>query len=216
MVREVIPPVDPEGVGPVRPPEQRPKATPDRSQFESIMNEPTSKPPSAGTPSASQISPLDLPQGSIKGAAQPSFETLAAQVWESENTYNELRKNLQNKNLKLKRSEQYLMRNKLSDANTHLKGASEKIGAKVLDSSASLKGSNPVEKFLNMVSDGQNQLQEAKETLINLKDSEGNLKPGDMMLIQVKLAQAQQELEYASILLSKVVDVIKQMINIQL
>ena len=214
MGKQAIPPVDPEGIGPIKQPDSGPKTTPDRSQFDSLMQEPAKSPSS--TPSSAQISPLELPQGAITGAQPASLDSLIAQVWQSENKFDDLQRDLNTKNLRFRRSEQYLMRNKLSEANTHLTAASEKMGAKVLPDQTLSSGLNPVEKFLKMVTHGQSQLTEAKQTLTELKDTEEGLSPADLMLVQVKLAQAQQELEYASILLSKVIDVIKQMINIQL
>ena len=207
-----IPPVGPENIGPIKPQEQKP--VPDKSQFQSAMNEPR---PAPGAPpsSASQVSPLNLPQSNL--TAEPSIDSLLAQMWESEHTFDELQKNLKTKNLKFKRSEQNLMRNKLSEANTHLMSAAEKVGAKVLPSEPPPSGFNPIERFLQLATNGGKQLQEAKQKIIDLQSAEGEeLRPGDMMLVQVKLAQAQQSLEYASTLLSKAVDVIKQMINVQL
>jgi len=42
------------------------------------------------------------------------------------------------------------------------------------------------------------------------------MNPGDILLIQVKLAKAKQELEYSSVLLSTAVRDIKTLFNIQL
>ena len=50
----------------------------------------------------------------------------------------------------------------------------------------------------------------------NMKLKGGSLSPAALLTIQVKLAKAQQELEYSSVLLSKAVDDIKTMFNIQL
>jgi hypothetical protein len=56
----------------------------------------------------------------------------------------------------------------------------------------------------------------AQNQLMNLKGKGADLKPADFLSIQLKLAHAQQEIEYASIMLSKAVEDIKTMFNIQL
>ncbi len=89
------------------------------------------------------------------------------------------------------------------------------MGAEVPDPTKVPDTANPVERFLGYVSDGQNQLLAAKAQLQELGQT-GTANPADLMLVQIKLSQAQQELEYSSILLSKVVDIFKQMLNIQL
>ncbi len=77
------------------------------------------------------------------------------------------------------------------------------------------KNANPAMKFLGMVTDGQNKLYEAQAQLRSLgKDK--SLQPGKMLLIQIKLAQAQQEIEYSSVLLSKMVDALKRVLSTQL
>ena len=71
-------------------------------------------------------------------------------------------------------------------------------------------------KFLNYIGDGQANLAAAQQQLMNLKGKGDALKPADFLAIQIKLAHAQQEIEYASIMLSKAVDDFKTLMNIQL
>nr|NGX26748.1 hypothetical protein [Chlamydiota bacterium] len=78
------------------------------------------------------------------------------------------------------------------------------------------KGSGPLQKFLGLVTDGQNQLEAAKQKLTDLSAKGEDLRPAEMLMIQIKLNKAQQELEYSSLLLGKAVDDLKMMMNIQL
>lgn len=212
-----IPSIDgSDNIGPIKTPDNTPRSTPDKSQFGSYMEQPTGTTQANAPQGASGISPIDLPGANQLHNVSPNIDSLLGQVYGSDAYINELQKNLRTPNLRFKRSEQYLLRNKLSEANTHLTNASEKMGAKSLAQPAPQNNANPVERFISLVTHGQNQLYEAKETLLHMKEGDEPIDPAKMMLIQVKLAQAQQELEYASILLSKVVDVIKQMMNIQL
>lgn len=212
MAKDIIPPIPPGGSGPVEPSKERSHTTPDRSKFESYME----SPPSKGPEKPSQITPADLSQGAIPKGTTPTLQSLLSQADTTHSNFENVKKLLKTPNLRVRESESKLLGSKLSAANTYLQGAAEKMGAKITKPKVPSSKAGPIEKFLGMVTSGEMQLEEARQSLISLQESNEELRPGDLMLVQVKLAQAQQNLEYASILLSKAVDVIKQMINIQL
>jgi hypothetical protein len=56
----------------------------------------------------------------------------------------------------------------------------------------------------------------AQQQLTSLKAKGENPKPGDFLILQLKLATAQQEIEYSSLMLGKAVQDITTMMNIQL
>ncbi len=161
------------------------------------------------------VSPMELAKGPAFQTAGPNLHSLLAQVNSADGDLSDIRKKLGTPNLKFKRQHQQLLKNKLEDANSHLRSANGRMGAEVPDPTKVPDTANPVERFLGYVSDGQNQLLAAKAQLQELGQT-GTANPADLMLVQIKLSQAQQELEYSSILLSKVVDIFKQMLNIQL
>lgn len=212
MAKDIIPPVSSSGPGSIEPSKEKPHTMPDRSKFDSYM-ESSSKTTSEGP---SQISPAELSRGPLPQGTNPTLQSLLSQTETTHSNFENVKKLLETPNLRFRRSEESLLRNKLSEANTYLQGAAEKVGANITTPKAMLAKAGPVQKFLGMVTSGETQLEEARQTLMSLQESEGELRPADLMLVQVKLAQAQQNLEYASILLSKTVDIIKQMINIQL
>lgn len=167
------------------------------------------------TPKSPQISPFDLAHGQMP-AAGPTMSTILAQATQAQTTLGDLSTQLNTPGLKLKQSSKYILKNKLTSAKAHIRSASSKMGAGESKDTEVLAGSGPLQKFLALVTDGQNQLENAQDLLKGLKDKGENLSPGDMLMIQIKLAKAQQEIEYSSILLSKAVDDIKMLINIQL
>ena len=67
-----------------------------------------------------------------------------------------------------------------------------------------------------MLGDGQDQLMSIQDKMKELSAKEGGISPTDMMLIQVKMTQAQQEIEYSSTLLGKVIQSITQLLQTQL
>ena len=78
-------------------------------------------------------------------------------------------------------------------------------------------GLTGIPRFLAMVNQGQDQLAAVQKQIDDLsKKSPDQINPGEMMSIQVKMGLAQQEIEYTSILLSKVIQSVTQIINTQL
>ncbi|NGX51458.1 MAG: hypothetical protein K1060chlam2_01324 [Chlamydiae bacterium] len=190
--------------------EQMPK--PGQS-FESFMKEGGPKGPSeeAGGPS-----PFDLAGGGKVAAAGPTNESIMSQMNSTSSVLGDLQNQLNNKNLNLRQSQKYLLRSKLTHANAQIRAAANKAGIDTGPPPAQLSRQSPINKFLALLTDGQSQLSAAKEKIQNLNMSGQAMNPGDLLLIQVKLAKAQQELEYSSVLLSTAVSDIKTLFNIQL
>jgi hypothetical protein len=165
---------------------------------------------------ATMISPFDLAHGQPMLAQAPTFATLVAQVNSAQSTMGDLSQQLSYPNLKLKASQKYLLKNKLTDANANLRIANLKMGANVPDAPDMSQFTGPLGKFIGYLSDGQSQLEAAKQQLQSLKDKGAHLTPGDFLLIQVKMNKAQQELEFSSVLLSNAVQDFKMMMQVQL
>lgn len=163
------------------------------------------------------ITPFDLAgQGTIGIPTGPSMDTLVGQMNSTSSVLGDLQNQLNTKNLNLKQSQKYLLRHKLTSANQDIRSAADKAGVPVGNPPPTSARQGPVAKFLGLITDGQNQLNKTQEMVQNMKLSGGTLSPAALLTIQVKLARAQQELEYSSVLLSKAVDDIKTMFNIQL
>lgn len=164
-----------------------------------------------------QVSPFDLAHGQVP-ATGPTMNTLLAQATQAQTTLGDLSTQLNTPNLKLKQSSKYILKNKLASANAHLRSAGAKMGVQPKEEEEEKKApvGGPLSKFLAMVTDGQYQMEGAQKMLQGLKDKGENISPADMLLIQIKLNKAQQELEYSSVLLSKAMDDIKMLMNIQL
>jgi len=194
--------------------DQKQEGAPTRS-FEQYMEKAARKP--SGMEGQSQVSPFDdLMHRQTALAAGPNFDTLLNQVKSAGGMLGDINNQLNTKNLKLKQSQRYLLRNKLTDANSHLRKANTKMGAEVSDHPQSAPPGGVIGKFLGLVTEGQSNVMAAQQQLLNLKSKGGNLKPADFLMLQIQLAHAQQEIEYASIMLSKAVDDMKMMFNIQL
>ncbi|MCC6128180.1 MAG: hypothetical protein IT584_03155, partial [Chlamydiae bacterium] len=183
--------------------------TPTRSEpgteFRTFMEQ-----PGTGAPNVSQTgpaSPMQMASTNMPGVA-PSFDTLTVQSKNMQDSLGNLKNQLKTPNLTLKRSQAHLLRNKLGDANDYIRGAANKLGV----DTPPMKGpKHPgvTEKLMAYINDGQEKMVSIQQKLDDMMSSGTELKPADMMLVQIKMGQAQQELEYSSTVLGKVVDALK-------
>ena len=182
------------------------------NDFKSLMEQPGIK-----QNSPDGVTPLQLmEQSHVVGQNAPSMETLAAQINSTSSALGDVQNQLSTKNLTLKPSQKYLLRSKLKSANEHIRSAAEKSTRSPIDPPQVPPHQNPVERFLGLVTDGQTQLDQVQGMVKDMKLSGGSLSPSQLLGIQVKLARAQQEIEYSSVLLSKAIDGIKTLFNIQI
>ena len=182
--------------------------------FDQYMQESgqTQGPNQTGAPS-----PLDLAaEGRNIQTAPPTLQSLQTQSESAANLLSDLENNLNTKNLKLKSPQRYLLNTKLNEANKNIRKAGEGAGAQMTEPMTNLGRKNPITKFLGMVQDSQTNLAETQKQLASISASGKPLQPGKLLLIQVKLSKAQQQLEYSSVVLSKAVDDMKMLFNIQL
>lgn len=181
--------------------------------FESYMEKAAEKPEVGKSPI--QLSPFDLAQNQTLLSKGPTFDSLLAQVKTAHGMLGDMNNDLQTKNLKLKPSERHLLRSKLNSANSYLKAANTDLGTEAAPI-VPTKGKGILGKFLDYVAEGQGNLAAAQDQLMSLNQKGGNINPADFLAIQLKLSHAQQEIEYASIMLSKAVDDMRTLFNIQL
>lgn len=191
-------------------PQQAPK------DFQSFMQ---GESPAAAKGQAAQSSgipsPAEIARGTTFQTAGPSFDSILAQAKTARDSLGTVETQLKEPNLKLKRSQTHLIKNKLTDANEYIRAAAGKVGV----NGAPMKmptGGTPLDRFLAYVNDGQDQLVQVQQKLKELSAKGQQLNAADMLAVTVKMNLAQQEIEYSSTLLGKVIDSIKQLINVQL
>lgn len=162
------------------------------------------------------LSPFELAPPTTPLAAGPNFETLITQTGATEAAFHDLRDLLQTPNLHLRQAETFLLNNKLTDANSNLHAAAEKLGAELVPLSQAPPSLGPIEKFLLFIGDGERQLASAQTQLRTIQAKGENINPADFLLMQIKLNKAQQEVEFSSMVLSKALEGIKTIMQIQI
>jgi hypothetical protein len=206
--------ISPDRIGAVNPVGEGGKQLPSSTQsFESFM-----KPGEAGAAPGKlpMQSPFDiLPHGQTL-ATTPTFDTVLNQAKAATSTLGDIQTQLTTPNLKINQGRKYLLKNKLTEANAHLHAANAKMGVEIAPKGDEETPTGPLGKFIKLVTDGQQQLEAAKQQLHQMKDKGEALSPGDLLLIQLKVNTAQQNLEFSSMILSKAVEDTKLLLQTQL
>ncbi len=184
-----------------------------------------------GQPNAAQMnqstqaqgpSPLDLSNTSgVRGT--PTFDSLTNQARNAQDNLGQVAQQTKtvgkymndNPNLKMTRPQTQLLKRHLQDTNENINKAANAVGANpsALEPGSS---SNTIARFLTWVGQGQDTLTSVQGKLQELSKSPESLNPADMMLAQVKMNQAQNEIQFSTMLLSKVIDSFKQILQTQL
>jgi hypothetical protein len=128
----------------------------------------------------------------------------------------EVKNKLSSSSVEIKGSVQTLLRNKLSHIDENLRIALNKAGVEyVTPGTASQNLTNPIERFLGFLTDGQFQLQHLAASLEHMGMSKEQLTPARMLAVQLKVGYIQQELELFTNLLNKALESTKTIMNVQ-
>lgn len=195
------------------------KALPIGQPFSSFMK--AGEPPLAGTGKTPMISPFGLMQSGHSPVIQnATVDNLLSQVKHAHSTLGDISTQLNTPKLKLRSSDKYLLKDKLSNTSTNLRAVNAKLGGDTSDDKneeeSPPKIQGPLGRFMSYLADGQAQLVSAQKKLQSLKAKGDSLSPADFLLIQIKLNKAQQELDFTSVLLSNAVSSFKMLMQVQL
>jgi len=171
---------------------------------------PAPLPAAAGGPT-----PMEVARGPSISTAGLSLDTVLAQAKTAQDSLGTVGKQLNDQNLKLKRSQSHLVRQKLGDANSYIRAAGSKLGLDLPEAKMP-PGLSGISRFVAMINDGQDQLAQVQQQLKKMSAHNDQLTAGEMLSVQVKMGLAQQEIEYTSTLLGKVIQSVTQIINTQL
>lgn len=158
--------------------------------------------------------PMELSRGMAQ-TGTPTVPSLMTQAQTAQDTLGTVHKQLQTPNLQLKRSQAHLIRNKLTDAREYSRSAAAKLGIETPPMKAPDEP-GAIARFLVYINDGQDQFAAIQAKLQEMSASGQQLSAADMMMLQSKMALAQQEIEYSSTLLSRVTSSIQTIMGIQL
>lgn len=167
-------------------------------------------------PNMAAINPMQLAQMATAGVANPN--TILAQIQMMQNNMLNVKGQFSDPNLKLSNAQKITVKNKLTSANANLEAAHRKVGGsldKEDNQNEDSPSQGPISQFLGMLCNGIDQLESTKQH-VKTVSTNGQLSPGDFLMIQIKLAKASQEIEFTGVLLSKTLDGFKQLMNVQI
>lgn len=152
----------------------------------------------------------------VEQAGKSSPETLSGHARDLIAQIEEVKTKLATSNVEIKGSVQTLLKNKLSHIDENLKIALDKAGVEYsAQPVASNNLTNPVERFLGFLTNGQYQLQNLSAQLDHMSTSGEQLSPARMLAVQIKVGYITQELELFYNLLNKALESTKTIMNVQ-
>ncbi|MEC8306541.1 MAG: hypothetical protein VXZ72_01625 [Chlamydiota bacterium] len=159
-----------------------------------------------------------LPSSHISNG-QVSMQEVIHQVHAASGALEELKGTLNHRGNRIKTSENKLIKKKVELAHQKIRETMNQLGlthqGAIIHQGIPNGRGGPAARFLDFLNDGQRNLANIKRSLNSMEPGQ-SLRPADLLRIQIKMSQAQQAMEYSSLLLSKAVDGIKQLMNIQI
>ena len=163
------------------------------------------------------LSPAEVqPSANAVQNVKPSFDSVLAQISTAQDGLGSLQNKLNTKDLQLTNAQKSLLKSKLSSSATHLRGVNEALGVEPPPAPPLQTDKGPLSKIIGYIADGEVQMNVAQAKLSELSSQGKQMNPTEMLLVQSKLNQAQQEIDYSSMLVGKAVTALTQLLNTQL
>ena len=151
----------------------------------------------------------------VDHATRSSPEELAALSEDVISQIDTLKDKLQTPDLEVKSSVQTILRNKLSHIDESLKIALEKAGLEYTPPEKPTSLNKPMDRFLGLLTHSQQQLETLSRDVQAMAASQEDFSPANMLLVQIKVTQVQQEIELFASMLNKALESTKTIMNVQ-
>jgi hypothetical protein len=145
---------------------------------------------------------------------------LVAQTEQAINQIDDLKVKLSTPNSTIKDSAVPLLRNKISHVNESIRIALSHAGSEFPDQTTATAPiapkENVISRFLGLLTDGQYRMETlSNDVQLMASDSTKEINPAKLLLIQIKVNQIQQELEFFAGVLNKALESTKTIMNVQ-
>lgn len=154
----------------------------------------------------------------VSKMAQQSPEAIKAQAKDLIAQMDQVKTQLAQTQGEIKPSYQTLLRNRLTHIDDNLKIALSKAGVEYTPPPAVASTgntNNPLQRFIQMVSNSQHQLENLHSTIDQLNMTGAQVTPANMLAIQIKMSYVQQQIELFTSLLNKALESTKTIMNVQ-
>lgn len=142
-------------------------------------------------------------------------DDLVAQAKDIIGQIDHLKKTLGEPDVKIKSSARTLLRNKLTHIDESLQIALTKAGVEYVPPEQPTGLAAPMERFLGFLTHSEAQLTTLADEVSAMHLRKEDINPADMLLVQIKVTQVQQELEFFTALLNKALESTKTIMNVQ-
>lgn len=198
------------------------RVAPNKDHFESLMSQSRTQP--QPVEKAAAVDEVQKPSlfdevrklnQNVDHVSRASPAEVAKQAEGLISQIEEIKDKLKTPNLELKSSYQNILHNKLTHIDDNLRIALSKAGVEYKVPEVETAKTNPIDRFLGYLTDGQYQLQHLHHDLQGIADQRGQISPASMLAIQVKVTFITQELEFFTSVLNKALESTKTLMNVQ-
>lgn len=151
----------------------------------------------------------------VDGTAKISPVEVASQAESLVAQIDTIKDQLSAPGIQIKDSVQTLLRNKLSHIDESLKVALNRAGVEYKPPEKSTSMAGPIDRFLGMLTNAQNQLQTLGSDIRTLAADSGSFTPATLLVIQMKVGLISQQMELFTSMLNKALESTKTLMNVQ-
>lgn len=191
------------------------RTAPNKEKFDQLVKQPE---PSTQT---QQVAKTDKPTSTdataatqpVERVSRPTQTEIVKKTDSIVHRMDEIKSTLETPNVKINPAHQGILQSKLSHINDSIKIALSKVGVEGTPPPTMLPGGGAVERFLGMLTHSQSQLSQLSSTMQS--DVGGAFSPAQLLAVQIKVNHMQQEVEFFTSALSKALEGIKTIMNVQ-
>lgn len=195
------------------------RAEPNRELFDAHMRSDTMLQAKKSEHAGKVASPMDEVRNlnrQVDSAAKANPMELAGKSKELIAQIEELKFRLTDPQYEIKNDAKQVLRNKLEYIDENLRIALDKAGLEYIPPDMlEGGGKTPVERFLSLLSNGQDQLKTLGGELQRIGETRTHISPANLLMVQLKVNTIQQEIELFTSLLNKALESVKTIMNVQ-
>lgn len=206
----------------VEPEEELQRLAPNKEKFDNLMQpakpekivQETHLDPSKKTSLMDEVRELN----SKEKAAKVTPAELVAETEKAINKIDDLKAKLSTSDVSVRESAVPILRNKLTHIDESIRIALSHTGSEFPEPAAAPIGpkENVISRFLGLLTDGQYKLQTLSTDIARIAaDKTSNINPAKLLLVQIKVGQIQQQLEFFAAVLNKALESTKTIMNVQ-
>lgn len=171
---------------------------------------------STDSKSAAMMDEMGEIRGQMKSIADVRPEDIKSQATDLISKLESLKQKLATSKGEIKPAYHKVLEHRLNHIDDNLKITLSKVGAEYSPAvESSTRDASPAKRFINMLTDGQHQLDNLHNSMEMLELQGGTLSPASMFMLQIKIGEIQHQIELFTGLLSKAMESVKQVMNVQ-